>query len=337
MLLNVLVIGYRNHARHLIELCARNSYVSRVTVYVKLGAVFDLSELSEFRGSEKVSITRKLNFEDCDCVFVCSPSSTHIGYLKQIIAESPSNVQIYCEKPPCLTSSDLDYLRDLPKGLKRRVYFGFNWRFSALNDYASRECAQGDLHMFYYQLTHGLAYKKTQVDWRFSSEYVLERIAGNLGIHVVDLFMRAVGEIPKVKIEEFSFAVRGIADTASITLNFVEKNIIGFVFLSYAGPASEKLVLNKADKIVEVDCLTGNIHIQSPRDVFDDHGRFKAADRKMVNNGLMSDKGLEICVKSFLTRCAERTAQPLVDFEDGLRATSLFVDEDHIEPLEREK
>ena len=115
-------IGYRNHAKKLLDIVEEN-------------VGFEVSQI--YHPSKNIDDSRITNnlkdLYECDGVFIASPNNTHSEYLEKIVENS--NCLIYCEKPPVTSGEGIEYLEKLSNEQKKRIFFGFNLRFSELNDY----------------------------------------------------------------------------------------------------------------------------------------------------------------------------------------------------------
>ena len=93
-------IGYRNHAKKLLDIVEEN-------------VGFEVSQI--YHPSKNIDDSRITNnlkdLYECDGVFIASPNNTHSEYLEKIVENS--NCLIYCEKPPVTSSKGIDYLQKL--------------------------------------------------------------------------------------------------------------------------------------------------------------------------------------------------------------------------------
>ena len=106
-------IGYKNHAKKLLDIVERIDNVEVSYIY------------HPTKNIEDSRITNNLkDLHECDGVFIASPNNTHFEYLKEMIENS--NCLIYCEKPPVTSSEGIDYLERLTSEQKKRIFFGFN-------------------------------------------------------------------------------------------------------------------------------------------------------------------------------------------------------------------
>jgi predicted dehydrogenase len=128
--MKILVIGYKNHARKIIDHCVSLPFVEEVEVYHPNPHRTGLNDLSK---EHKISIINSLYDRIVDAIFIASPPSTHVEYIKKIIEASSNKVfpYIYCEKPCGTTKTELGYLASLSPEFKSRIFFGFNYRHSS--------------------------------------------------------------------------------------------------------------------------------------------------------------------------------------------------------------
>ena len=119
MVVNVGIIGYRNHAQRLISLVETNSEC-------KLKHIFHPNKkIDDFRGTNNFS-----DLLECDVIIISSPNLTHYEYLKKLKSFTG---YIFCEKPPAVSLEDLNELKIIDDTRKRKTFFNFKYRFSELN------------------------------------------------------------------------------------------------------------------------------------------------------------------------------------------------------------
>ena len=255
------MIGCGTHARRLKSILDQYSNVESVRFYhpnKKFDDLYVLNDLSDL-----------LN---CDAIFIASPNATHYDYLRFLAATYHG--YLFCEKPPITRREEIPFLETLDS---KKIFFNFNYRFS---DYASmiREAIdRNDLGRpitAFIASTHGLAYKDFYVEsWRASPNNEFG-IIENVGIHFVDLFIYLFGEISSIEKIGTIYSGRGQAfDTATIRASFK----MGFeltIFVSYATPFSERMILYGDNGILDFD--NDLLRISSPRNSFDIDGNFQS-------------------------------------------------------------
>ena len=205
---------------------------------------------------------------------------------------------------------------------KSRIFFGFNYRFSALKSSLKQTINNpnyGTLINLSFQSTHGLAFKEEKKnDWRFTDSNRLSSITGNLGIHFVDLIIDLLGPIKMLEFHEQAIANVDSIDTVNIVFK-CESNVFGTIFLSYAAPCQHYVTLNFSNAIVNIDCLTGEAELYAPRDYFDSTGMFSRPNCHAYSlNWSDKDFGLRNSLAFFFDTVCNSAS-----FEQNLFASSL--------------
>ena len=268
------VIGYRNHAARIINYLIESKAIDRVLVF----HLSDKSINEEYLSSSKISMTSI--FSDvlgCDLVFIASPSSTHIQYLKKLNSIFKTKLPyIYCEKPAAVSYDEIDYLKRNSNLFSKKVFFGFNLVYSNwFKNFSSslKEEKCGKPVCFLVQITHGLAFKENMNNnWRFSHRNIFSSITGNLAIHFVHASLTLFGEIEKVNFLSANNARHMNEDTVIISIEH-KNGVLSNIFSSYATVYSKKISLFLSDGELRFDGL--NTTTYSPRDSFDEFGNYK--------------------------------------------------------------
>ena len=171
-------IGYRNHAKKLLDIVDANKN-------------FEVAKI--FHPTKKIDDVRFTNNLDdlyvCDGIIIASPNSTHFEYIKKIIENSKCS--IFCEKPPVTSKEGIQYLEKLSLENKGRILFNFNLRFSELKNYLEKYL-NSDLLGSPIQIniiaSMGLAFKEKYVkNWRSDGKFNMHNIIENVSIHWIDL------------------------------------------------------------------------------------------------------------------------------------------------------
>ena len=256
-------IGYKNHAKKLLDIVERTDNVEVSYIY------------HPKKNIEDSRITNNLkDLYECDGVFIASPNNTHFEYLKEMIENS--NCLIYCEKPPVTSSEGIDYLERLTSEQKKRIFFGFNLRFSEFNDLLkeySKSEKLGKIIQINIITSQGLAFKEKYLkDWRADGENNLHNIIENSSIHWIDLMIFNFGKTINSNYLPRLISDNGTSfDTNSVNLQF-ESGIVASIFTSYATPLVENIVIVGTNGFVIIK--DGKMEISYPRDTFDENGLF---------------------------------------------------------------
>ena len=255
-------IGYKGHAKKLLDIVEDMDFeVSKIYHPTK--------SLDDPRSTNNLK-----DLYDCDGVVIASPNNTHFEYLQDIIENS--NCLIYCEKPPVTSLEGIHYLEELTNDQKKRIFFGFNLRFSELNDLLqkySRSEKLGKIIQINIITSQGLAFKeKYLTDWRADGENNLHNIIENSSIHWIDLMIFHFGKTIKANYLPRLISNNGTSfDTNTVNLQF-ENGVVASIFTSYSTPLIENIVIIGTNGFITI--TNGKMEISYPRDTFDKNGLF---------------------------------------------------------------
>jgi len=329
---NVAVIGYKNHAKRVIDCLVDQPCVQHVNVYHP-----NDDKINHLQNQVIESIRYSSDWNDvigCDAVFICSPSGTHVSYIQKILKASQTGVglpYIYCEKPPGVTKTELDWLEDNKTILCDRLYFGFNYRFSPLlqqlkkivqsAEFGPPVCAN-------FNISHGLAFKPgMESNWRFCDPSVFSKISGNLGIHYVDMCLECFGPLEKHTLHERNIADNTQADTAIIQLMF-KSGMVCNIMLTYASVFTKDVSVFFADGIFQAE--NSEVSIYSPRDTFNNRNEFCKPKARTISTpspsgGLYQESGLYDSLDHFVKVVQGKGTFGLVQYEQSLTVTRVFL------------
>jgi predicted dehydrogenase len=257
------IIGYRNHALRLINI------IEKLSEY-EITHIFHPSKtLEDSRFTNNLS-----DMYDSDCILICSPNQTHYPYLKKLLDEFKG--YIFCEKPPAITSKELNELQKLPIYEKQRIFFNFNYRFSHLAD-VLKNCLNsekiGKIIHINIIASQGLAFKKEYPDsWRANGKNNLHNLLDTLSIHYLDLLNLLFGS--QTTNHYFPSLVSGNGtsyDTCYLIFRY-NNEITASVLNSYATPYTNQISILGSNGFVSIS--ENNLKIFSPRDTFDSNGFF---------------------------------------------------------------
>ena len=300
------IIGYKNHSLRLHNLLNKLGYESVMWNHHQ-------DSFSEVIGS--------------DCIFISSPSNTHVNYIKKILNESPSSY-IFCEKPPTTDIKDLEYLKGLDSDVKERIFFNYNYRFSSLSDLIIKgEYDFGQPIHFNFVSSHGLALKDSYKDnWRFSSTNELLGVYGTVAVHYIDLCMWLLGEYESMKIDKHNYSNSKTADSITISMKF-KNGCTTNIFVSYVTPFVNKSDLIFDNAILELD--NGKINLYEPRESFDENGHFtKPHDRCVIDNKSSKDYydvSLKKSLLFFMDTVVRGEKFKVSDFNISIKSNELLI------------
>ena len=262
-----------------------------------------------------------------DAVLITSPNRTHVGYIRSLLDKVP---YIYCEKPPAASGDELDYLDSLQESDKRRVYFNFNYRCTELalaaRDYLASGVLGNPVH-FSFVSTHGLAYRDSfSNDWRSKAEDQLSGIFGNVSIHYIDLCIWLLGEFSDVRVQKTAWSENSQSADSVHTLMSFPNGCSASIFASYAAPFMNQAQLIFNDGFMQLD--DGRLALYSPRDSFDEGGRFVEPPSKELVSCSTSreyyDASLRRSLRTFIGVAAEEGSFSVEDFDRSLKSNAVI-------------
>ncbi len=262
-------IGYRNHAKKLIDIIEKNNDFEITNIYHPTKRIDD------------PRITNSLEkLYECEAVIIASPNSTHFEYIQKFIKNS--NCFIFCEKPPVTSLEGIKFLENLALEDKKRIFFNFQLRFSKINEilkqYLNSEKV-GKLIQINIIASMGFAFKEKYIgSWRADGKNNLHNIIENVSIHWIDLMIFNFGKSIAANYFPRLMSNNGSSyDTNSLFLKF-ENGITVSIFNSYATPLIEDMVVIGTNGFVTM--RDNVIEIFSPRDTFNEDGLFTRPKNK---------------------------------------------------------
>jgi predicted dehydrogenase len=296
------VVGYKNHAERIIKEIIGYSQFEKIYVYhpeIK-------KKLISNKIINHIEITDNFNIaEQCLCIFVCSPSGTHVNYLKKIILlkdEHLSKSYIYCEKPIGVSQNEINWLKNEVKRLSPILFVGFNQVYSNFSLEVSKYLDNGKIGLpvsAIFEATHGLAFKSSaKKNWRFVDTNIFSNLIGNLGIHYIHLALNWFGSIEDFYLLENKIKSKNNNDVSSLIMRH-KSGIITTIFLSYSTIYSKRQNIFYTNGSV---CLIDNkLTVNGPRDTFNKLGEFKAPPSTKIKNSFSSrNSTLQLAVKDFI-------------------------------------
>jgi predicted dehydrogenase len=281
------IIGYRNHASKLASLIENNPNC-------KLKVIFHPSKnIEDKRGTNDFT-----ELYSCDGVIISSPNNTHFEYLDKLIENFDG--YIFCEKPPVTSNQELEKLRNLSIQNKQRIFFNFNLRFSELNESIKQIKNSDDIGKIIHVniiIAHGFAFKdKYRNSWRSDSERNLHNILETLAIHYIDLLKWNFGEIERYSyFPTLNSKVGSSYDTSHTSLMF-KNGINSSIFTSYSSPSINEITIVGTNGFCMIRDNT--MKVFSPRDTFDSNGLFMEPPLKFETDYYLNEKFQESIANS---------------------------------------
>ena len=317
MVVKIGIIGYRNHASRLIDI------INEIDdCFINL--IFHPNRLSEDKNFTN-------NFSDlfsCDAIFISSPNETHFEYLKKLFSEYDG--YIFCEKPPVISTQQLNFLKNTSTKIKNKLFFNFNYRFSKINDclVKTKESKNiGEINHINIIATQGLAFKDEYLNsWRSDGKKNLHNILETLSIHYLDLLNLHFGEITDLKYYPKLISNNGTSyDTNYIVIKY--GNITASIFNSYASPYINQISILGTNGFLTI--FENKQKIFSPRNTFNSEGFFiipPLLENEIFNFENEYNSSLINSVNYFLNHVKNKTIIPLEQFNTSINSNKLILE-----------
>lgn len=314
------IIGYKGHSLKLLNIIKKKFKSYEFFIYCRKKEIS--KNLNLANNNSKIIYTTSLEkLFICNAVIISSSSNSHVSYIKKFIGRG---IYIFSEKPSCTHKRDYDYLKDIPKKDKGKIYFNFNLKKSKLYfDLGSilLNKSYGNIIHFNIDITHGLSFKKEfKNNWRFKSSNIFDNISGNLGIHYLNLLEGLIGNPKSTDVSLYTSKDKVNFDTALIISNH-KNNITSKVFLTYASAYSKKISIYLTNAIVEYE--NNKLSVFYPRDTFNKKGLFKKPNSilSIKYNNDFAVSSLESSVEYFINIINKNKSFPLKDYNAGLASS----------------
>ena len=304
------LIGYRNHAKRLLDIVEKNHSFEITNVY------HPIKKIDDSRGTNNLE-----ELYDCDGVIIASPNASHFDYIIKFIKNS--NCLIFCEKPPCVSIDEIEKLDKLENQDKCRIFFNFNFRFSETSKIIKETIDSGRIgkiiHINFVS-THGLAFKNEYVDsWRANGDNNLHNILETLTIHFLDLMNFHFGKINNSFYSPSQFSDNGSSfDTCHLLLEY-ENGLTGSILNSYATSYIEETLLIGTNGYISI--INDQLSEFYPRDTFNSKGFFITPPiKREINFNLKSnyENSLKNSIDYFLTHIKNNKSFELSEFHSSL-------------------
>jgi len=315
LVINIGLIGYQNHAQHLITLVEKHTKT-------KLKYIFHPSKkINDDRGTNDFSA-----LFSCDAVIIASPNNTHTYYIEKL---KKFEGYIFCEKPPSVSIKEFNLLKKIRKKKREKIFFNFNYRFSKLSDLIRKirnTNEIGSILNIDIKSTHGLAYQKKYLNsWRANGNNNKHNILETLSIHYIDLFLLHFSKNKKIFYAPKIISKNGTSfDTNFLIMDF-EKGPIVSIFNSYATGYSNEIIIFGSKGIIEIK--NNKKILLKPRDTFNKNGRFKRPPIYSKEKFSLEEdynKSLENSVNFFLNLVFKKQKIHDIQYENSLLTNELI-------------
>ena len=311
------IIGYRNHARKLIDIVESNpnfeiNYIFHPT-----------KQIDDLRGTNNLD-----DLYNSDGVIVASPNMTHFNYLQKLVQNS--KCFIFCEKPPVTSLDEITYLENISLENKKRIFFNFNLRFSMIDEIIKKYSNSkkiGKIIQINIISSMGFAFKEKYLNsWRADGKNNLHNIIENSAIHWIDLILFNFGKYDSANHFPRLISNNGTSfDTNSIVLQF-KNGLSSSIFSSYATPLVENIMIVGTNGFISIE--NDRLNIFSPRDTFDDNGLFVTPKNESVLNfnfKNLIDKSLQDSMNYYLKHVTNNTGFDMSLYETSIISTKLVL------------
>ncbi len=266
------------------------------------------------------------DLNDCDAVFIVSPNSTHFNYIKFLV--NNYNGYVFCEKPPVTQDEEIRYLETIPKGVKKRFYFNFNYRFSPYVEslkYDPEKYALGRLVTASIIQGHGYAFKDCyKSNWRSSCKTHKSGVFETFAIHFADMFVYCFGFPEKFSNYTASFSLCSDSiDNASFMCQFTNKATLT-LSVSYTTPKINSVVFVYENGYIE---FSDTKKIYGPRDFFDENGLF-IEPPLIAQETIDSDihfESLKSSVEYFMEKVEKEECFDIKEFDCSIETNKLLL------------
>jgi predicted dehydrogenase len=216
------------------------------------------------------------------CIFISSPSSTHVNYL-EALRDHGYNGYIYCEKPGLDSIDDLHRFNQVIEWFRGRLLIGYHRPYTKHHGMIRDIIVDdefGQINSMYIQEGFGLAYSSMfNNSWR--SKNILSVASVGLS-HILSSFLFF---FPQLAPNDFSATVirnkeNGHCDTAHIISNRELPYVLHGMY-SWGSPVHEYM------RIVSTNCIINledgiRLLMQRPRDLFDNNGQYTSPARQCI-------------------------------------------------------
>jgi len=328
MALKVFVVGYKNHARRVIKHLIKSKLCDEIFVFHP--GKGKLKEIEYF--GELVLKTNDL--EDamkCSCIFICSPSNTHVYYLKELLGLSPEHGRqpyIYCEKPVAVTLNEVRWLETNFSSLSARLKVGFNYLCSDFMLEASQFIKNqkiGKPVSAFFQASHGLATKNDfSSNWRAQDTNPFSQLVGNLAIHHIHASQHLFGKVKNYLLAEHSAFDAKNPDSVSLLMHH-ECGVQSHIFCSYATVFSKRFSIYFTDGLLEHS--HEGLVLMAPRDTYNDAGEFISPPKVVLSEqGIERDVSLYRSITNFLLDVIDEKDFSPVELKSALEASEIVIE-----------
>lgn len=303
------IIGFGNQSIKIIKILKK--------INLKPTYIYIRKKKTIYKGCK--NLTTSINdLKKCKVIFICTPHNTHFFYINKF--SSKKDTYLFCEKPPANNLKDLNKIIKLNN---KKIYFNFNYRYTALFKILSNKQKYnlGKLQYGNIILAHGLATKKNFFkSWRSNNKITPLGILEILSIHFIDLILNTFG-ISYLKIHNLKSLKRSVNYDTSYIEIYTKCRKKVTIFNSYNSPLVDKKIFVFENGYIEQN--EGEINIFGPRDTFDRKGNFikpKKIYTKKINSTDDFNNSLEDSIKYFINAANKKQLFNKSFFNNSIRS-----------------
>ena len=306
--MNVCVIGYRNHAKNIINILINNKKVKKIYIFLRKKKNINYC-------NKKIEFIHNLKKFKYKIAFILSPSNTHFYYINILLKKK---CKIFCEKPVCTKLSDLKKIEKLSNQQKKRIFFNFNLRFSPYFHILKKKIEK---KIFFKEINfiHGHSGKKIMS----STKKIFSTIRGNLGVHYINFIL---GLIKKNKNVKVYYIKKKNKNNECITIAII-KEIFCKISLYYTTPKINQSLAIFNNCIIEMN--NGNIFITKKNNKKDNFGKLISGKKIRIHKSKSSSHYINNTLNKSVNYALKITKLKryfaLKDFEDSILSTKLIL------------
>lgn len=178
------------------------------------------------------SIAEALDNTDVDVFDICTPTHTHVDYIKEA---AMAKKHVICEKPLALTTEEAQEAIEICEQNNVQLLVGHTLRFFPEYVQAKEQIAQGAIgRTGVIRLERGVPHPPIENSW-YANEQKSGGLILDLGIHEFDWILWAIGDVQRVmtKYVKHNDDQNNVLEYAFVTLRMVD-GTIAHVELSWA-------------------------------------------------------------------------------------------------------
>ncbi len=315
MVVQLGIIGYRNHAKRLITIAEKNSKCNISHIF------HPNKKLNDKRGTNNLN-----DLLTCDAIIISSPNDTHYPYLKKL--ENFSGY-IFCEKPPVSNLIELKKLKKLKINKKRKIFFNFNYRFGELDQLLKKYSNSkkiGQVIKISIIASQGLAFKKEYIgSWRANGQKNKHVLLDTVTIHYLDLMIKNFGLPTHESYFPKKISRNGTSyDTSHLLFEY--KNLSISIMNSYATPFLGELSIIGTNGYLMIK--NNKLEIRSPRNTFNKNNLFISPPvilKKNFNIQHDYNTSLQKSFEFFISHANQKILFKKESFETSLETMSVIL------------